>query len=87
MVFIRGGYKWIKSIHDNIHFECLKIRSNVTEEHWEAYQRMAALGTDGLNEVVLMNRALAKLRKAIVGKDRPGFFKREAQRSEARKQK
>ncbi len=87
MVFIRDGYKWIKAIYENIHIECLQIRASVSEEQWASYQTMSAMGTDEFTEVVLMNKALAKLRKAIVGKDRSDFFKREAQRVEARKKK
>jgi len=74
-----------KSIFDIEFLAAQKIRRSCTEEQWASYQALSGLDTDELTEVVQMNKALAKLRKAISSKNRPDFFKREAQRVEARK--
>ena len=82
--FVKPGLDWIRDI-GLIFIECQKIRRQCTEEQWALYKALSGLDTDGLTEVVQMNTALAKLRKAISSKIRPDFFKREAQRVESKK--
>ena len=84
--FIKPGLDWIRDI-GYIWLECLKIRRQCTEDQWTSYKALSGLDTDELTEVVQMNRILAKLRKAISSKNRPDFFKREAQRGENKKTK
>lgn len=83
---IKDGLDWIRDI-GLILIECIKIRRQCTEEQWAGYKTMSGLGTEDLTEVIQMNKALAKLRTALVSKKRPDFFKREAQRGEAKKLK
>lgn len=87
MVFIRPGHKWLKSILENEHTVAQRIRSQIPESQWEGYQKLSGLDTEDLTEVVAMNSALAKLRKAISSKDRPDFFKRSAQREQVKRRK
>ncbi|MCK5020576.1 MAG: hypothetical protein KAS32_26390, partial [Candidatus Peribacteraceae bacterium] len=75
----------IKSIYDHEYTECERIRRMCSEEQWDRLAKFSGLDSDELPEVILMNKALAKLRKTISAKDRPLFFKREAQRVEAKK--
>lgn len=82
--FIKQGLDWIRQI-GTILIDCNKIRRMCTEDQWASYKALSGLDTNGLPEVVQMNTALTKLRKAISDKNRPDFFKREAQRVEAKK--
>lgn len=87
MAFIRSGYKWIKVIFDGEFLAAQNIRKQVSEEQWFSYKKMAGMGTEELTEVIEMNKALVRLRMAVSSKTRPDFFKRSAQRAEAKRAK
>ena len=85
MTFIRPAHSWIRDIYTGPYILALKVRRMCSEEVWEGYRTMNGLGTEDFTEVILMNKRLAELRKAVASKSRPDFFKREAQRGEVRK--
>lgn len=67
---VKEGRDWLKERAAVIE-EYTKVRKLVKEEVWEQYKHM---DTEDFREVIMLNAAIAKIKKAFVG--RPALFRK-----------
>lgn len=67
---IKEGLQWLEARAEVIEGYC-KIRALLKEEIWEQYKHM---DTEDFREVILLNEAIARIKKSFVG--RPALFRK-----------
>lgn len=72
--FLRPGFHWLYEIHDNEYDAVIQIKKLLKPEIWQRYKEWG--GFDEHREMILLRERLSDLRKRLVSRDRPDFFKK-----------
>jgi hypothetical protein len=73
--FIRPAFYWIEEVYSTEYTGYKRIRDLCTEEIWSRYFLWAP-DFDDHREMVLLRKAASGLRKRVVARSRPDFFKK-----------
>lgn len=79
------GCDWLISIFENEFEAVRKVKALLPQETWDRYESWGCF--DETQEVILLKEKLVPFRKALVGHNRPGLFKKGAQRAEEKRAK
>lgn len=72
--FIREGYNWLVEQYAGPYSQVKEVKNLLSEEIWDRYQKWG--GFEEHRECVMLREALVELRKALVSRERPDFFKK-----------
>jgi hypothetical protein len=72
--FIRPAYHWLLGVHDLEYNDVLDIKRLLKPEIWKRYKDWG--GFDDHREMVLLQARLSELRRKLVSRERPDFFKK-----------
>lgn len=83
--FIRPAHHWLVEVFATEYAEVRRIKRMQPDEMWARYKSWG--GFEEYREVTLLNKALSTLRKRIVSRTRPDFYKKSKRNAKQNKTK
>lgn len=72
--FIRPAFHWLKEVYAREYYDVREVKKLLPDHIWKRYKDWG--GFDEHRECVMLREALSQLRRAVVARTRPDFFKK-----------
>lgn len=72
--FIRPAYYWLNEVYGNEYYKVREVKKLLPDHIWKRYKEWG--GFDEHRECVMLRESLSVLRRAVVTRSRPDFFKK-----------